>query len=223
MSGCCCVRSLRVLALALGCCSVASMVQAQEAKQTVPQNRIPDTDADHIKERNEWFFRGRLVHGMPSAELRRRAFQAKLQMRARHAAALATAHVTGQAGLTSGLWTPLGSHAIGLRCQRQWYAGLPPGLEVVREITRTDLLRDVFGIEAQEQVKTVLVRDEFVKGVVGDDLPEPKVISTGDTTAPPKRKRKIEEILQQFLQQLQESGFKVSKKMLEPLQESLLK
>jgi hypothetical protein len=106
MSGCYFLRSLRALALALSCCSAVSVVQAQGAKQNVPQNRVPDSDADHIKERNEWFFRGRLVHGMPSAALRGRAYQAKLQMRARHAAALATAHVTGQAGLISGLWTP---------------------------------------------------------------------------------------------------------------------
>ena len=47
--------------------------------------------------------------GMPSAELRRRAYQAKLQMRAQHAAALAaTAHVTGQASLSFGSWMPLG-------------------------------------------------------------------------------------------------------------------
>ena len=52
------IRSLRVLALALSCCFAVSVVKAQGAKQTVPQNRIPDTDVDHIKERNEWFFRG---------------------------------------------------------------------------------------------------------------------------------------------------------------------
>ena len=102
------LRSLRVLALALSCCSAVSIVPAQGAKQTVPQNPIPDSDADHIKERNEWFFRGRLVRGLPSADLRRRAYQAKLQMRAQHAAAFATAHVTGPLGLSSGSWTPLG-------------------------------------------------------------------------------------------------------------------
>jgi len=50
------------------------IVQAQGAKQNVQENPIPDSDADHIKERNEWFFRGRLVRGKPSAELRRRAY-----------------------------------------------------------------------------------------------------------------------------------------------------
>lgn len=108
MGRCGFLRSLRVLALAMSCCSAGSIVQAQGAKQAVPQNPIPDSDADHVKERNEWFFRGRLVRGMPSADLRRRAYQTKLLMRAQHAAALATAHLAGQAGLSSGSWMPLG-------------------------------------------------------------------------------------------------------------------
>ena len=102
------LRSLRVLMLALSCSSAVSIAQAQGAKQAAPQSSIPDSDGDHIKERNEWFFRGRLVHGMPSADLRRRAYQAKLQMRAQHAAALAMAHVAGQVLLSSGSWTSLG-------------------------------------------------------------------------------------------------------------------
>ena len=97
---------LRVLAFALACCSV---VQAQGAKQTVPQSPIPDSDSDHIKERNEWFFRGRLIRGKPSAELRHRAYQAKLQMRMRHAAVVAaTTLPTGQGVSSSVPWTALG-------------------------------------------------------------------------------------------------------------------
>jgi uncharacterized membrane protein len=99
------LRSLQVLALAVSCSSPVSILQAQGAKQTVPQNPIPDSDADHIKERNEWFFRGRLVPGKPSAELRHRAYQAKLQMRARHAA---TPRSSGPASIPAGSWTPLG-------------------------------------------------------------------------------------------------------------------
>ena len=134
MLSCNLFRWLRVLAIALSCCSAVSIVQAQGAKQTVPQSPIHDSDPDHIKERNEWFFRGRLVHGKSSAELRRRAYQAKLQMRARHAAALAaTARANGQAAVSSGsissrIMDTIRSHAPGLRCDRQWYAGLPPGL-----------------------------------------------------------------------------------------------
>ena len=65
------LRSLRVPALALFCLSAVSFLQAQGATQTVPQNPIPDSDADHVQERDEWFFRGRLVRGKPSADLHR--------------------------------------------------------------------------------------------------------------------------------------------------------
>jgi hypothetical protein len=99
---------LRVLVLILICCAAVAVVQAQGAKQTVPQNPIRDADADHVKERAEWFFRGRLVHGKASAELRRRAYEAKLQMRAQHAAALAAAHANQPVSLSSGSWVPLG-------------------------------------------------------------------------------------------------------------------
>ena len=100
---------LRVLALAALCVSAVLSVHAQGAKQAVPLNPIPDSDADHIKERNEWFFRGRLVHGKPSAELRRRAYQAKLQMRSRHAESLArTAPTSGQTVSSPVPWVPLG-------------------------------------------------------------------------------------------------------------------
>jgi hypothetical protein len=61
-------------------------VQAQGAKQSVPEDPISDADGDHVKERSEWSFRGRLVHGKSSAELRRPAFKAGLAMRAQHAA-----------------------------------------------------------------------------------------------------------------------------------------
>ena len=100
---------LRVLIFVLTCFAVISTVQAQGAKQTVPQNPIPDADADHVKERAEWFFRGRLVHGKPSAELRRRAYQAKLRMHAQYAAALAAGTgAKGPVSLSSGSWVPLG-------------------------------------------------------------------------------------------------------------------
>jgi len=83
-------------------------VQAQGARQSIPETSISDSDADHVKERNEWFFRGRLVPGKPSAELRRRAYQAKLRLRAQKAAALAAARTMGLAGASSVPWTPLG-------------------------------------------------------------------------------------------------------------------
>lgn len=84
------------------------MVLAQGAKQAVPEKSIPDSDADHIEQRNQWFYRGRIIPGKSSAELRRRAYQAKLQMRAQHAAALAAALATGAPPPSVGSWTPLG-------------------------------------------------------------------------------------------------------------------
>src|ERR1700683_813355 len=98
-------RSARVLTLLLNSLFAVSMVQAQGAKQPTAQAQISDTDADHIKERDEWFFRGRLVQGKSSAELRRRAYLTKLQLRAQHAAALAATPAV-QGLNTSGPWTP---------------------------------------------------------------------------------------------------------------------
>ncbi|HTZ84121.1 MAG TPA: hypothetical protein VMB66_13070 [Candidatus Acidoferrales bacterium] len=68
-------------------------------------NRIPTSD--YLRRRSQWFYRGRLVRGEPSAELRRRAYQAKLKLRALRAQALA-ANVSGQVSLSVGTWAPLG-------------------------------------------------------------------------------------------------------------------
>jgi hypothetical protein len=100
------------------CCAALSIVHAQEEKPTVPQTPTADSDTDHsdadhrdpdhIKERNQWFFRGRIVRGKPSAELRRKAYQAKLQMRARHAAALAAQPRSSSTPGVSTVWSALG-------------------------------------------------------------------------------------------------------------------
>jgi hypothetical protein len=98
-----------VCAVIFICVAATAIVRAQGAKQNVPQTPVPDADRDHVKERNEWFFRGRLVRGKPSAELRRRAYQAKLQMRAQHAAAAAkTARSNAAGSFGFGAWVPLG-------------------------------------------------------------------------------------------------------------------
>jgi hypothetical protein len=87
--------------------AITPPARAQGARQGVPQSAISDADADHVKERNEWFYRGRVVRGLPSAELRRRAYQANLQMRAEKARTLAV-KANSQPSLSSGSWTPLG-------------------------------------------------------------------------------------------------------------------
>ena len=92
---------LRVDRIALG----------QGAKQKLPDTSVPDADADHVQQRSEWFFRGRLVPRKPSAELRRRAYQAKLQMRAQRAAALAL-RPDRAAATSSGGSIPLGPEPL---------------------------------------------------------------------------------------------------------------
>jgi hypothetical protein len=82
--------------------------QAQGAKKTAPETPIADADADHVQERADWFLRGRVVPGKSSAELRRRAYEAKMQARAARLARAALAHPASQPPPSSGAWTPLG-------------------------------------------------------------------------------------------------------------------
>ena len=93
------------------CCFFFAGISASHAQGAKLTHRHSDSDSDgdHIQERNEWFFRGRIVPGKNSAELRRRAYQAKLKLRVQHAAALA-AKAAGKApvSFSSGSWVPLG-------------------------------------------------------------------------------------------------------------------
>jgi hypothetical protein len=93
--------------LALASCFIPlSISQGQGAKQTGVESSILDPDSDHVKERNEWFSRGRVVRGLPTAELRRRAHQAKLRLRSQRAMALP--HVSSQVSFSVGSWVALG-------------------------------------------------------------------------------------------------------------------
>jgi hypothetical protein len=93
------------------CCFCANpSANAQGARQTVSETPIADADADHVQERNAWFFRGRVIPGRPSAELRHRAYQAKMQLRAQRRRATsftANSHSTLPPP-SSGSWIPLG-------------------------------------------------------------------------------------------------------------------
>ena len=102
------LRWLRGLVLVLSFSASVCRVQAQGAKQAFPETPISDRDADHVKQRNEWFYRGRIVRGLPSAELRRRAVEMKLKLRTQRAAALAAGTGAGAISLSSGSWLPLG-------------------------------------------------------------------------------------------------------------------
>ena len=102
------LRSVRIIASFLLFFFFIPSLRAQGSKQATSETKVESGDADHVKERNEWFARGRLVRGQPSAELRRRAYQAKMQERARRAAALALAGLSAQGITTTGSWIPLG-------------------------------------------------------------------------------------------------------------------
>ena len=101
-------RAVRVLIAALLLFFSLSMAQAQGAKQTLPEKPIADGDADHVEERSEWFLRGRVVPGKSSAELRHRAYQAKMRARAARLVRAPTAQPDSPPPPSSGTWTPLG-------------------------------------------------------------------------------------------------------------------
>ena len=102
--GCC---SLLVFSFVIFQFAIAPPPRAHGAKRAVPENAVADTDRDHAKQRAAWFYRGRIVRGLPSAELRRRAYQTKLALRMQNARALAV-KANGQPSFSTGSWTPLG-------------------------------------------------------------------------------------------------------------------
>lgn len=78
----------------------------QARNYPVPNDR--DSHITHVRRQNQWFYTGRIVARKNAAQLRQRAFDLKLKMRARHAAALAT-NLSGEtAAKSSTPWTPLG-------------------------------------------------------------------------------------------------------------------
>lgn len=85
-----------------------SAAEAQGARKTVPATPIAEADKDHVKERAEWFLRGRVAPGKSPADLRHRAYEAKMQSRAARRAAAHSAHTDLQPSPSSGSWTPLG-------------------------------------------------------------------------------------------------------------------
>lgn len=93
--------------------STAVLLHAQEANKINPQSIVSepdrnhiDSDRDHIKERNDWFYRGRVVSGIRTADLRHRAYQRKLALRAQRAVVLS--QTGSQLSFSSGSWIALG-------------------------------------------------------------------------------------------------------------------
>lgn len=106
-----------LLAVLLFSTLVFARAQGAKIKPQSPATRAADADADHEQERSEWFLRGRVVPGKPSAELRRRAYQRKMQARAERLARARwlsnlsrnqASRNNSQTPQISDLWTPLG-------------------------------------------------------------------------------------------------------------------
>jgi hypothetical protein len=104
-------RVVRASLFAFSVLSLLSVAQAQGAKKTTPETSTADADADHEEQRSEWFLRGRVIPGKSSAELRHRAYQAKMQARAARLARARTAQPNSQPP-PSGGWTPLGPEPL---------------------------------------------------------------------------------------------------------------
>src|SRR5271155_1304841 len=89
-------RVVRASLLAVLPFSLFSIAHAQGVKKTTPEAPIADADADHVRERSEWFLRGRVVPGKSPAELRYRAYQSKMQARAARLARTQASHAYSQ-------------------------------------------------------------------------------------------------------------------------------
>src|SRR5258708_3285232 len=85
-----------------------SLANAQGAKKSTTDTSSGHADTDHVEERALWFLRGRVAPGKPAAELRHRAYRAKMRARASQTALSRGAHADLQVPGASGGWTPLG-------------------------------------------------------------------------------------------------------------------
>jgi len=101
-------RFHRAVSVSLLALSSLSLSQGQDARKTSFDTTIATANGKHIEQRSAWFLHGRVVRGKSSAELRHRAYQAKMRARAArlsHAQALRTEFHPQS---SSGAWTPLG-------------------------------------------------------------------------------------------------------------------
>jgi hypothetical protein len=98
----------RAFLLAVSPISLLLIAQGQEAEKVLPEISITNTSADHVKEGDDWFLRGRLVPGKSAAELRHGAHQTKMRARAARLARAGIAHPNSQPLPSSGAWVPLG-------------------------------------------------------------------------------------------------------------------
>jgi hypothetical protein len=95
-----------LLALIPPACALPTRAQGMES--TPHQGASADADRDHEHARDEWFLRGRLIPGKSAAELRHRAYLAKMQARTDRALRARTAQPNAQPPQSNGGWVALG-------------------------------------------------------------------------------------------------------------------
>ncbi len=101
-------RMVRASLLAANVLIVALPICAQNPETGSREAAATEAESDHEPERDEWFLRGRVIPGKPAAELRHRAYQAKMRARAARALRARIAHPDVQPPQSNGGWVPLG-------------------------------------------------------------------------------------------------------------------
>jgi len=102
-------RVLRASLLAAVVFSLPAIAHAQGTRETASEPHTASADSDHEEPRAEWFLHGRTVPGKSAAELRYRAYLAKMQARKIRAARTAAERANSVSPLPSADgWTPLG-------------------------------------------------------------------------------------------------------------------
>ena len=81
------------------------LASLQAWPQGPSQSVAPERGRNYRQQRDEWFYRGRVLPGLPSGEYRKRAVQAKVALRKQRAS---LAQSNGQISFANGSWTALG-------------------------------------------------------------------------------------------------------------------
>jgi hypothetical protein len=100
-------RIVRVVGFAFSLSFLLFLAHAQDTKKA-PSSPAPIADDDHVRERSEWFLRGRVVPGKSAAELRLRAYKTKMQARTLRQPLASAPQSSIQSTTSPATWTPLG-------------------------------------------------------------------------------------------------------------------
>jgi len=101
-------RTLCSAVIALLIASPLSIAPAQLGKPITPERTISNSVAHYKQQRAEWFLHGRTLPGNSSAQLRYRAYQAKMRARVSRPSRALALRSNSQPSSSSSAWIPLG-------------------------------------------------------------------------------------------------------------------